>query len=80
MRTKNNANDITIVQELTINALFIKARAIRGYEWDYTQNPAHRVGRNTEIIDVMNQLERIWTDLNQDEVAVILGDYLHCTV
>lgn len=70
MRTKENPDDITIVQELTINGLFIKSREARGGEWTTAAS------RTTEIISVLNQLERIWTHLDQDECAAILSEYL----
>lgn len=70
MRTKENPDDITIVQELIINALFAESREARGGECKT------EASRTTEIISVLNRLELIWTDLDQDECAAILSKYL----
>ena len=70
MRTKENPDDITIAQELIINALFAESREVRGGEC------TTEASRTTEILSVLNHLERIWTDLDQDECAAILSAYL----
>lgn len=71
MRTKENPDDITIAQELIINALFAESREVRG--GGFHQSAA---SRTTEILSVLNRLEGIWTDLDQDGCADILSKYL----
>lgn len=70
MRNKENPDDITIAQELIINALFAESREVRGGDCKT------EASRHTEIISILNQLEIIWPDLDQDGCADILSKYL----
>jgi len=80
MRTKEDPTDITIEQENTISALFTAAHEARGFEWDFMHEAHHHALYNEEVIMVLNQLELIWDDQTQDEIALTLGQYLGCVI
>jgi len=80
MRQQEDKNDITIAQELTISELFTAAHEARGFEWNFMHEAHHHTLYNEEVIMVLNQLEEIWTDQTQDEIALTLGQYLGCVI
>ena len=80
MRNTENPNDVTIEQEITISALFTAAHEARGFNRDFMHEAHHHTLYNQEVIMVLNQLEEIWTDQTQDEIALILGQYLGCVI
>jgi len=80
MRKTEDPTDITIAQENTISALFTAAHDARGFEWDFTHQAHHHSLYNEEVIMVLNQLELIWDDQTQDEIALTLGQYIGCEV
>ena len=80
MRKTEDTNDITIAQELTISELFTAAHEARGFEWDFNHEAHHHTLYNEEVLMVLNQLEDIWTDQTQDEIALTLGAYIGCEV
>jgi len=80
MRQQEDPTDITIAQELTISKLFTAAHEARGFDWDFNHEAHHRTLYNEEVIMVLNQLEKIWTDQTQDEIALTLGAYIGCVI
>jgi len=80
MRKTEDPTDITIEQELTISKLFTAAHDARGFEWNFQHEAHHHTLYNEEVIMVLNQLEEIWTDQTQDEIALTLGQYLGCVI
>jgi len=80
MRQQENPNDVTIAQEETISELFTAAHEARGFEWNFMHEAHHHTLYNEEVIMVLNQLEEIWPDQTQDEIALILGQYLGCVI
>ena len=80
MRKQEDPNDITIAQENTISALFTAAHEARGFDWDFMHEAHHHTLYNQEVIMVLNQLELIWPEQTQDEIAVTLGQYIGCEI
>ena len=80
MRQQENPNDVTIAQEETISELFTAAHEARGFEWNFMHEAHHHTLYNEEVLMVLNQLEEIWPDQTQDEIALILGQYLGCVI
>jgi len=80
MRKQEDPADITIAQELTISELFTAAHEARGFDWNFDHDAHHHALYNNEVIMILNQLEKIWTDQTQDEIALILGRYIGCVV
>ena len=80
MRKTEDTTDITIEQENIISALFTAAWEARGFDWDFKHEPHHHTLYNEEVIMVLNQLEDIWTDQTQDEIALTLGQYCGCVI
>ena len=80
MRQQEDPTDITIAQELTISELFTAAHDARGFEWNFMHEAHHHALYNEEVIMILNQLEDIWTDQTQDEIALTLGQYIGCEV
>ena len=80
MRQQEDPNDVTIEQENTISALFTAAHEARGFEWNFQHEAHHHTLYNEEVLRVLNQLEEIWPDQTQDEIALILGQYLGCVI
>ena len=80
MRKTEDPTDITIEQENIISALFTAAHEARGFEWNFQHEAHHHTLYNQEVIMVLNQLEEIWTDQTQDEIALTLGEYCGCVI
>ena len=80
MRQQEDPNDVTIEQENTISTIFTAAHESRGFEWNLQHEAHHHTRYNEEVIMVLNQLEEIWTDQTQYEIALILGQYLGCVI
>jgi hypothetical protein len=80
MRKQEDQNDITIEQETVISTLFTAAWDARGFDWDFQHGEGHHELYNEEVIMILNQLELIWDEQTQDEIAVTLGHYLGCEV
>jgi hypothetical protein len=80
MRQQEDPTDITIAQEQTISELFTAAHDARGFEWDFNHEAHHHTLYNEEVLMVLNQLEEIWTDQTQDEIALTLGQYCGCVI
>ena len=80
MRKKEDPNDITIEQENVISTLFTAAHDARGFDWDFTHGENHHELYHEELIMVLNQLELIWEDQTQDEIAITLGRYCGCVI
>ena len=80
MRKKEDPNDITIEQENVISTLFTAAHDARGFDWDFQHGENHHELYNEEVIMVLNQLELIWEDETQDEIAITLGRYCGCVI
>ena len=80
MRKTEDPTDITIAQELTISELFTAAHNARGFDWNFNHEAHHHTLYNQELLMVLNQLEDIWTDQTQDEIALTLGQYCGCVI
>ncbi len=80
MRKQEDPNDITIEQENIISTLFTAAHDARGFDWDFQHGENHHELYNEEVVMVLNQLELIWPEQTQDEIAITLGHYLGCEV
>ena len=80
MRKTEDPTDITIEQEQIISKLFTAAHEARGFEWNFQHEAHHHALYNEEVIMVLNQLEEIWPEQTQDEIALTLGQYIGCEV
>ena len=80
MRKTEDPNDITIEQENVISILFTAAHDARGFDWDFTHGDNHVALYEEEVVMVLNQLELIWDEQTQDEIAITLGRYCGCVI